>query len=224
MEHNPSSMAAHQNNAMKVRIRGTAVCAALAGAFLTTFAVFMSFLPEGAPDGPYRDPGMLYGLFFFPSVLLTSASAVGIYFLHRFEGNPAKVVRIAALIGAVSFLFGTAIVIFAWYVGVLLVYVAIFAFVVTGIGLLQARTLPAWIGGVLALASVLLLGFNTEDSRVLFLVPFGLAWITLASLLFAGRFAVPAVDETGEAAGTVNPATISWYRRHYPRGVFHAGR
>lgn len=199
MERNSTSKKSDHGDSMKLAIRVTAACAALGGTLLTAFSLYTAALPEGLPEGPYRDAGVLYALLFLPAMICISGSALGLYYLHPKGGKAVKVVRIAALIAAASFFFGTTGFIIAWYVGVVLVYVSILAFVVTGVGLLTARTMPSWAGALLAVTSLLVLGFNTEDSRVLFLVPFGLNWIVLSGLLAAGKFrsgALPSPNAT----------------------------
>lgn len=188
MTQRSNSKESDHGDTKKTPDRVTAVCAILGGSLLTTLALIMVTLPEGLPDGPYRDAGILYGVLFLPGMICITGAALGLYFLHPTGGSAVKVVRIAALVAGTSFFFGTTVLIGAWYAGAILIYVSIFAFVVTGIAILEARTLPTWAGGLLAIGSLLLLGFNTEDSRVLFLVPFGVSWAILGVLLLAGKF------------------------------------
>lgn len=94
--------------------------------------------------------------------------------------------RIAAMAAAISLFIGIAFVgsVF-FYVGLGALILTVLAFAVTGAGLMRSRVLPAWSGALLIPASLLLLAANTENERILFVVPFGATWMVLGGLLWA---------------------------------------
>lgn len=188
MEKNSAAQARMRAPAENVRIRATGLCSALGGAFLTAYSLFASVLPEGVAEGPHRDAGVLDELFLLPGLLFVCGSALGACLLHQGPGKATMLVRSSAVTAALCLFFGVAVLPAAWYVGVVLVCASLLAFVLTGLGLSLTRTLPAWCGLLLAVTSLMLFGFNTEDSRVLFLMPFALVWILVSILLFVGRF------------------------------------
>ena len=54
-----------------------------------------------------------------------------------------------------------------------------------GVAVVRARALRAWAGAALIIGSVLTLGFNAQNARVLLTIPLGLAWV--ATGVEAGR-------------------------------------
>ena len=60
----------------------------------------------------------------------------------------------------------------------------IMGFLLLGSALLRARMVPRWAGVLLLLSALVLLGFNTEDVRVLLAVPLGLSWVVVGACLW----------------------------------------
>jgi hypothetical protein len=57
-------------------------------------------------------------------------------------------------------------------------------FVLVAIDLVRARVFPRWAGGILAIGALALLISNEQNQRVLFMIPFGLAWIAMGYALW----------------------------------------
>lgn len=176
-------------------VRGTAVCAAVGGLLLVAYAVLMSSKPVGCAandcvGGSIREAGALDMLLLLTGVVLISVAAIGISWMHRPAGSGSKVVRMSAMVAGVSLFTGIVLVGTAlFWVGLAALILAILAFAVTGAGMLSSKVLPAWSGAVLVLASVLLLAANDQNQQVLFVIPFGLAWLLLGGLLWAAASA-----------------------------------
>ncbi|TPV52649.1 hypothetical protein FJ661_04990 [Pseudarthrobacter phenanthrenivorans] len=177
-----------------------AVAAGLGGLSLTASGILQSMQPPGCIAAEcvgrtYRSAGPLESFLFLAGVLLIAGATLGFLVLL-----PARmrVVRIAAATAAACMFFGVALMGSALYfAGVALVLVAVAAYIVMGVGLAVSRTLPAWAGVVLAVSSLLLLGANDQNERILFVVPFGLAWLALGTLLWSAE---PAVTPRGHSS------------------------
>lgn len=173
-------------------IRGTVICAGLGGLFLVAYSIVMALKPAGVVSYLEAGPPLM-----FAALGLIIATAVGLFRMHRFDGRGARVVRIATLIAVASWLIAVLglVVTAVFFQGdsSLVYFLAVFpgfllgmlAFAVTGAGLMWSRVLPPWSGAVLVLASLLLFAFNTEDERILFVIPFGLTWMVLGGLLLS---------------------------------------
>ena len=59
----------------------------------------------------------------------------------------------------------------------------IMGFLLLGSALLRARMVPSWVGILLLLSALVLLGFNDQDIRVLLAVPLGLSWVVVGACL-----------------------------------------
>lgn len=167
-------------------VRGIAVLASLGGLFLTAHSILMALKPRGCVGdacigGSFREAGPLEATLFLASVVLISATAVGLFWMHRFDGRGSRLV----LVAAVSLLVGAAMTPIFFWAAFAAIVVAILAFAVTGAGLMRSRMLPAWSGALLILTSLLLFGFNTENEQVLFAIPFGATWMVLGALLWS---------------------------------------
>ncbi|MFJ4210956.1 hypothetical protein ACIPY2_21075 [Paenarthrobacter sp. NPDC089675] len=182
MDHTTNTEMPDTEEQAMVSRRITGTCALLGGASMIAHSVLMAVSPPGLPDGPYRDGGTIAGMFFLGAVVFISAAAIGIYWIHGRGRGATAVVRISTVTAAASLFFGVALFNAAYLAGFVLILIAVAAFTATGIGLLQTQVLPRWTGGLLAVSSVLLLATNTEDSRVLFLVPFGATWVTIGAV------------------------------------------
>jgi hypothetical protein len=75
-----------------------------------------------------------------------------------------------------------------------LLIVGFFAYVIATVafGAIVAASASRVVGGLLAVAALILTSFNTEDERALIAIPFGLAWIALGSIAFRRAPAVTA--------------------------------
>lgn len=172
------------------RVRGIAVLSILGGLFLAAHAILMALKPQGCGGdacigGSYREAGPLETALFLAAVLLISATAAGLSWLHRFEGRGSRLVRIASLVAAASLLIGVGLTPIFFWLAFAIMLVGILAFAATGAGLMRSRILPAWSGALLILTSLLLCGFNTENEQVLFAIPFGVTWMILGALLWS---------------------------------------
>ena len=96
--------------------------------------------------------------------------------------------HVLASIGAIAGIVGGLAMLFPWPVWAL----GGLAALVGGVGF-GIATVPrlGGVGVLLAVASFVALGFNTEDSRALLLVPLGLAWMAVGIVLHVRRQAVP---------------------------------
>ena len=64
--------------------------------------------------------------------------------------------------------------------------------VLLGVTVLKSAVLPRWLGILLVLAALLMLGANEQTAAVLLTVPFGLVWLPIGAVLWsrgAGRAA-----------------------------------
>jgi hypothetical protein len=171
-------------------VRGIAICAALGGLFLVVQAIIVALKPRGCiavecVGRSYRESGPVDSILFLAALGLIIAAAIGLYWMHRFDGRGSRVVRIAGLVAAVSLLIGVGLTPAFFYVGFAALVVAILAFAVTGAGLMRSRVLPAWSGAMLVLTSLLLFAFNDQNERVLLVIPFGMTWMVLGGLLWS---------------------------------------
>lgn len=184
-------------------VRGIAICAGLGGLFLVAYSIIMALKPAGVVSYLEAGPPLM-----FAALGLIIATAVGLFRMHRFEGRGARVVRIATLIAAASWLIAVlgVVVTAVFFQGdsSLVYFLAVFpgllvgmlSFAVAGAGLMWSRVLPAWSGALVVLTSLLLFGFNAEDDRILFVIPFGLTWMVLGGLLLSAARHHPTQDGT----------------------------
>lgn len=185
-----------------VRISGAA--GAVGGVFLAVSGIMQSMQPPGCIAAEcvgrtYRSSGPLEGFLFVAGLVLIAGATLGFLVLHR-AGSP--VVRIAAGLAAAGVLLGIALMgSELYFAGLALVVVGILAYVVTGAGLALTRALPAWAGIMLAVSSLLLFGANDQNERILFVVPFGVAWMVLGALLWTA-----AAPRDERRHGSVQPA------------------
>lgn len=172
-------------------VRGIAVSAALGGILLVAYAIMMSIQPPGCIADEcigrtHRVAGPVEMLLLIGAVVLTGVTAIGLSWMHRPGINASKTVRIAAMIAGVSLLTGFALGSSALYaVGIVVLLASMVAFVFTGVGLMESRSLPSWAGAALILGSLSLFVFNDQNQRVLFAIPFAVAWLVLGVLLWA---------------------------------------
>lgn len=180
-------------------VRGTAISAALGGLFLSVYATMMALKPRGCiaeecVGQSYREVGTMELILFLAALGLIAVAALGVFRMHRFGGRGSRVVRIGMLIGAISLvagaIFGASSPITGlWWLGFLALAVAFLSFAVSGAGLMRSRVLPSWSGAMLLVTSVLLFAMNDQNERVLFVLPFGAAWMVLGGLLWSAEAA-----------------------------------
>ncbi|MCQ6271163.1 hypothetical protein M8J71_11785 [Pseudarthrobacter sp. R1] len=168
-------------------IRGSAVAGGVGGLCLMAYGIVQAMQPPGCiaeecVGRTYRSAGALEGLLFVAGLLLVIGATLGVRAVHP---AGARVVRVAALVAASAMFFGFVLMGSALYfAGLALTVVGVLAYAVLGIGLVVARTLPAWAGVMLTVSALLVLGANDQNERVLFVLPFGLAWLVLGALLW----------------------------------------
>jgi CDP-diglyceride synthetase len=170
--------------------RWSGVAGAVGGVCLTASAVMQAMQPPGciAEDcagRAYRSAGPAEGLLFVAGILLVAAATLG--FLALSTGVRGRsVVRFGAVTAAAGMFLGLVLMGSALYfAGVALVIIALVAYAVLGVGLAATRALPVWAGVMLAVSALLLFGSNDQNERILFVVPFGLAWVVLGALLWS---------------------------------------
>lgn len=171
-------------------VRGTAICAVLCGFLLVAYALLMNLKPRGCiaeecVGQSYRAAGPLESTLVLAALGLMIATAFGLFWMHRFEGRGARMVRIAALVAAVSLFIGVALTNVFWWAGLAALLMAMLAFAVTGAGLMRSRVLPPWSGAMLILTSLLLLVHNDQNELILLVIPFGVTWMVLGGLLWS---------------------------------------
>jgi hypothetical protein len=192
--------------------------ALLGGALWIAGCVLTATRPEGcvgdACDLPGRsmregtavDAGLLLA-----SMLLIGFGLVGLVLRARTGGRFGRLGRIGAVLagGALATLAGAGLIqavffagdfpLMPWFVipGVLALILGV---LLIGVAVLRARVLPRWVGGLLIVGALALLGFNDQDARVLLGVPFGMAWIAVGLVPRAGS-----VDPRSGARPTAAP-------------------
>ncbi|MEO5780549.1 MULTISPECIES: hypothetical protein [Arthrobacter] len=172
-------------------VRGTAICAGLGGLLLGSFAIIVALKPRGCVaeecvGRSYSEGGPVDGLLFFVALALIAAATAGVYRMHRFDRRGFKLVRISAVVAAVSVVSGAFLTNSAlFFVGLAALILALLAFAVIGAGLMVTRVLPAWSGAMLLVTSLMLFGINDQNERGLLLIPFGVAWMVLGGLLLS---------------------------------------
>lgn len=168
-------------------VRGSAAAGAVGGLCLIAYGIVQAMQPPGCiaeecVGRTYRSAGALEGFLLVAGLLLIIGATLGFRAVHP---AGARVVRIAAVVAATGMFFGFVLMGSGLYfVGFALAVGGILAYAVMGIGLVVARVLPAWAGVMLTVSALLLLGANDQNERVLFVVPFGLAWLVLGALLW----------------------------------------
>lgn len=182
-------------------VHGIAICAGIGGLLLVPYAILMNLKLRGCiadecVGQSYREAGPLEAAVILAALGLLGAALIGLYRMHRFEGQGARVVRISALTAVASLLIG---ILGAGIMGIFFrsdssllyffvtlpaILLAMLAFAVLGAGLMRSRVMPIWSGATLLLTSLLLFAFNDQNERVLLIIPFGVSWMVLGGLLW----------------------------------------
>jgi len=173
-------------------VRGSAVASVTGGLLLIAACVYRSTLPRGCIDEecltqPQRGDTPLGTLLATAAALLLVAAGIGLIVqLLRSKrlGRLGGIGLVLAGLGVVSLVAGG---VAAGIYGP--DFAAMPAFVLPGVGLialgivvlavalLRSRYLPAWASATLLVGGALLILVNEQTARVLFAVPFGLAWV-----------------------------------------------
>lgn len=170
-----------------LRASGTAGIAG--GVCLAASAVMQAVQPPGCIAAEclgrsYRSAGPVEALLFLAGVLLIAGATLGFLGLVPPEVRGARIARTAAAIAGTAMFLGVVLMGIAYYLGFALVLVGVAAYAVLGAGTALTRALPAWSGALLSVSALLLMAANDQNERILFVVPFGLAWVVLGALLW----------------------------------------
>lgn len=147
------------------------ILAVVGGALWVAAGLAFNSAPYNAALG-YRDTDAA-GLAWFAAALVTALAAVMVSRSLPGRNVALMTTSVAALVGALAMALPWPILALGYFTtigGTIL-----FGFV--------ARPRLGPIGIILGAAAVVALGFNTEDARALFLVPFGAAWAVLGAVL-----------------------------------------
>jgi hypothetical protein len=153
--------------------RLSAAAAIIGGALWIVYAVLAAGKPPGCAGDEcllqsHRDLGGLEALVIAGGLLLLFAVA---QLAARVRGVSAAAVAagVAAILAGIAT--GN------WYVFVAGVAACVVGSAVLGIALIRAGAAPAWVGALLVAGSLALFAANDQDDRVLFVIPFALAWM-----------------------------------------------
>lgn len=192
-------------------VRWSGPAAMLGGVLWAVWAVMVALTPEGCigaecelPGSSSRDWGHLAPLF-FASALLISVGFARIVLLARSAGRSGNMQRIGAIIVALgvvtvttatliqSIFFGGDFPLMPYFVipsGLAIVI----GFLLSGIAILRTGVLPRWAAALLITATMVMLGVNEQNKRILMAIPFGIAWIAVGYTLRSARDRAPAVQ------------------------------
>lgn len=186
-------------------VRWTAPAAMLGGVLIVAYAVSLALKPRGCiaeecVGGQIREAGPLDSVLLMSALVLFAAASMGIVLLGRIDGKRERlgkigavvvVVALAALLlgGILGSAFGADSSLMYFSIIFPAVVVLVRGFLLVGAGVMRAGFLPRWSGAVLLLATLLLFAANDQTERILFVIPFGLAWAVLGGLMWAGKSA-----------------------------------
>ncbi len=165
--------------------------AAMLGGLVWLWAMtVMAMRFPGVPNVADRETGDLMPVLLV-ALLLMAVGLVGL--MARYRGITSNLGRagFALALGGALLAPGAAVLSrwldFSWWVFVLAFIAMMVGVVVLAIDLLRQGAVPRVVFVALALAALLLLAFNTEDTRAWLGVPFGAVWVWLGAVLWAGR-------------------------------------
>lgn len=175
-------------------IRGSGLAALLGGAlWVVVFAIYALRASGPGAEPPYRSfeglgiPGRL-------SLLLIALGFMGLDWpTWRGEGYGRLGRRLGRGLGRVGFglaLLGIFVIVGSGpsgTVGIIGVVVLMVASLLVGVAALLTSVLPRWGAIVLIVGSLTFFLFDTETARAWCAVPYGVAWIALGYLQWAGR-------------------------------------
>lgn len=169
-------------------VRAGGAAGVAGGLSLTGYAIIQAMqapgcIAEECTGRTYRTAGPVEGALFLVATVLIIGATLAFLAISAAEGTRA--LRTSAVVAATASFSGFALIGIAYFAGLALVLGVIIAYAVMGFSLASSRALPVWAGAMLAVAAVLLFGANDQNERVLFVVPFGVAWMVLGALLWA---------------------------------------
>jgi hypothetical protein len=172
--------------------------ALVGGTLLTLFALIAATLPEGCAGGdctrPERDyPAGLLALVFLALALIASAS-VGLAVEGQRAGTLGRVGRVggALAVAGLALLLATIAANLVsedlppLFIGPAILALGVGCLLVT-IGAVRAGLLPPFVGVLVGVGALAVLGTNDDNWRVILLAPFGLAWVVLGVAVLRAR-------------------------------------
>jgi hypothetical protein len=182
-------------------VRLSGVAAIVGGALWAAGAVNHATKPRGCVAAecavrPMRESGTLEGLLAIVAALLIMAGVAGLVLLSRSAGRWTRTGSIGVHVGVVGLvvllaagvaqaaLFDGSFSLMPYFVLPGMVALVL-GFLLVGVAILRARVLPRWLGVLLILASLTMLGSNEQTATVLLLIPFGLAWMAAGYVLWS---------------------------------------
>lgn len=172
--------------------RASGITATFGGALIVVSGLLMLLRPEGSvvQGGVHREASDLLVMMHFGQALVVPALAA----LGARRGHLGRAGTALAVVGLVDFAvtgllvaaLGTlaAMPFFVGF-GVLTLLGGVLA---TAVAAGRTETLPPLLAVSLAVGTLVLFGFNTENWQAIFLTPYGLAWVAVGRTLWRGRF------------------------------------
>jgi hypothetical protein len=180
--------------------RWSAVAAAAGGALWVAFAILAVGQPQGCVGDEclsrsHRDLGELDALFAVGALLILLGLA-GLAARVRAAHSRSLIRRasLAAVGGSLALILAGVVTGAVWeWEGSWMALVVpgmvawVVGFALTGLTILRAEVAPRWVGALLVAGSLALFAANDQDARVLMVIPFGVAWIAVGSVLLHDR-------------------------------------
>ncbi len=164
-------------------VRWGGLAAMLGGAlWVIVFALYALRSSGPGLEPPYRS---FEGLGFpaLLSLLLIMLGFVGLHIWRReVYGRLGTVGFVLALVGAVVLVVSGA----SWPMGLVGAFALMVGSLLVGAAALVTSALPRWGAIVLMVGSLAFFLFNTETAQAWFALPYGVAWIAVGYLLWAG--------------------------------------
>lgn len=198
-------MTAHDSRTF---IRWAGMAAAVGGALWIMFTVLVAARPSGCVGGecasrPMRNSGDLAFLLLAAGVLI-AAGFVGLMVRARAMDRVGRLWRwsaVLAVVGAVSAVIGTALnpisdnaPPFLVVPGVIALALGLF---LVAIEVFRVKALPRWASLLLIVSAVSLVGTNEQNARILFMTPFGVAWLLIGVILWRDAARLSAGQSVG---------------------------
>jgi hypothetical protein len=184
-------------------IRWSGLAAMLGGLLWMIGAVIHASKPQGCiaeecAFRPMRESGALDGILMLLSLLLFAAGVAGLVVLARRSGRFGMVGKTGIVIGAAgaallviaslvqAIFFGGDFLLMPYFVipGLLALVIGL---VLLGVAILRSGVLPRWAAALLIVGALAILGSNEQTSRVLLMLPLGVAWVAVGYVLWSGR-------------------------------------
>ena len=173
----------------------------LAGLLWIACALVLASQPEGCvgaacdlTGGPYRPWGPFAPALFIAAVVLLVGGLVAVAWSAWNRAAFGMIGRMGLLLSA----FGGALMVVAQVIQALFfngdfplmpffvlpgLLALVLGFLLLDIALMRTHMIARWVGVLWLLSALILLGFNTEDVRVLFAVPLGISWVLVGACL-----------------------------------------